>query len=274
MINSIRVCIGTEPRATVPTRVLEFSIVSNLLKKNARVEFYPLMGGDWKDTGPLRQYTGFSLLRWTIPEKFGHQGKAIYLDADQLCLADIGELWDVDQQNSSDSCVHCTTVVFRPRRLLFPLIRRRVPLPESSVMLIDCEKAKGRLRTSSQIESLIEANGKQAYEEIMHLKYLSPPPDEVSSWWNVMDGRGRGADSFSDPRARILHYTRIPTQPWYFPDHPARGIWERYLQNALDAGHLRREEIQEACDRFSVKGGRPDGMHPYWKKYTEICRSG
>ena len=38
--------------------------------------------------------TEFSLYRFLIPELCGHVGKAIWLDSDMVCLADIGELFD------------------------------------------------------------------------------------------------------------------------------------------------------------------------------------
>ena len=41
-----------------------------------------------------RNETEFSPYRFVIPEVCDHQGRAIYLDSDMICLADIGELFD------------------------------------------------------------------------------------------------------------------------------------------------------------------------------------
>ncbi len=261
----IRICIGTEPRMEIPRKVLEFSI-----RKHAgaghRLEFHPLVGGDWQGTGPDGQYTGFSLLRWTIAETFRYSGKAIYVDPDQLCLTDIAGLWNANQGDDA-TCVWCTYYVHRPRLKLFPLLRGRRVLPESSVMLIDCERARGRLHSFAEIRSYLEANPTQErYDEVMHLLYLAPPPGEISPWWNVMDGRGGSPLRFLDARAKIIHFTRVPSQPWYAPDHPACGIWESFLAEALDNGDVTRAEIETACDQFSLVDGRPQGMHPYWKR--------
>jgi len=260
----IRVCIGTEPRTEIPRKVLEFSIQKHL-GRGRSLELHPLAGGDWRGTGPLRQYTGFSLLRWTIPERFGHAGRAIYLDADQLCLADLGELWDTEAAEDG-TCVWCTRYEHRPRNGLFPFLRSRRVLPETSVMLVDCARALGRLRAFERIRAdLTRRPTQETYDEVMHLTYLEPEPGELSPWWNVMDGRGGSARRFLDERARLLHFTRVRTQPWYRPDHPGRPVWERHLAEALDAGLVTREEIDEACARFTLAGDRPDGMHPYWR---------
>ena len=262
----IRICIGTESRTEIPRKVLQFSIEEHAAA-GTRFEFHPLSGGDWRGTGPLRQYTGFSLLRWTIAERFDYSGKAIYLDADQLCLTDISELWRVDAcEDDPEVCVWCTRYEHRPRRKLLPFLRERRILPESSVMLIDCAKAKGRLRAFAEIErSLSDSPTMSTYDDVMHLLYLTPPPAVLSPWWNVMDGRGGSATRFVDPRAKILHYTRVPSQPWFAPDHPGRARWEEHLGRSIEAGVIERDEIEAACARFSVSDGRPSGMHPFWK---------
>ncbi|MFN9917781.1 MAG: hypothetical protein ACK53L_34660, partial [Pirellulaceae bacterium] len=41
-----------------------------------------------------RNYTEFSNYRWLIPAICNHQGRAIFLDSDMVCLSDIGELFD------------------------------------------------------------------------------------------------------------------------------------------------------------------------------------
>src|SRR5262245_5295602 len=42
-----------------------------------------------------RNQTEFSLYRYLIPELCRFQGRAIYLDSDTVCLADIGGLFDL-----------------------------------------------------------------------------------------------------------------------------------------------------------------------------------
>jgi len=262
----IRVCIGTEPRTRIAAKVLEFSI-----RRHARdpdqVDCIPLEGGDWSDAaGPSGQITGFSLQRWSIPERFDHRGKAIYLDADQLCRVDLRELWDLGAGvDDTDPCVWCTYSNVRWRL-------RRVELPETSVMLVDCARARGQILTMAQTARHLGGSwwgARGRYADVMHLRYLRPPPAPISSWWNVMDGRRGGLGQFHDPRAKILHFTRIRTQPWFDPSHPARDLWEDELKGALDDGIVTAREISEAGKRFIAPNSRdrPDGLHPYWMKY-------
>jgi lipopolysaccharide biosynthesis glycosyltransferase len=267
-VDTIRVCIGTERRTMVPCRVLEYSILKHVAK-GTKVEFHHLMGGDWQDYGPGEQYTGFSFLRWTIPQKFHGRGKAIYLDSDQLCLADISELWNSDRTiPNPEACLWCTYYDHKDRKF-FGLLKTKKRLSETSVMLIDCAKAGGRLMTPEQIQEYIRDDvDKKKYREVMHATYLKPPPQEISRWWNLMDGRGHATEDFTSPQARLLHFTQVATQPWYDAEHPKRGVWESYFREALDSGYIGQADIKEACGRFSIERARPDGMHPYWKRYA------
>lgn len=268
MTSPIRVCIGTERRTTVARKVLEHSIRRNA-SADLEIEIHLLEGGDWEASGPGRQYTGFSYLRWTIPERFGWSGKAIYMDADQLCLGDVGELWNADHTwPAADACVWCTRYTRREPLPVLSFLKRHRDVPETSVMLIDCARARGRLLSPAELAAAADPD-LERYKEIMSLSYLSPPPVEIPQWWNLMDGWGRRMDSFGDPRAKLLHFTDVPKQPWYFPDHPKRDIWETYLQESIEQGLVSRSEIADACACYSVDVGRPDGMHPYWRKYAE-----
>lgn len=264
----VRIFIGTERRTTVACKVLQYSILANVTPGTS-VEFELLEGGDWAASGPEQQYTGFSFLRWTIPERLGWSGKAIYMDADQLCLGDVVELWNADEWASRSGCVWCTMYPRKKPVPWLPFLKRRVPTAETSVMLIDCEKAKGRLLRLDEIEArMAQDEDLVQYREVMHLGYLDPPPVEIPQWWNLMDGVGRRVDAFENPKAKLLHFTDVPKQPWYFPDHPKRHVWEKYLAAAIDAGAVAPSEIAAACDAYTMEQGRPDGMHPYWRKYA------
>ena len=260
----LRVCIGTEPRTEIARKVLAFSIRKHL-RSDRDVEILPLTGGDWSGTGPLRQFTGFSLLRWSVPERCAYRGRAIYLDADQLCLGDLAELWDATVD--APSCVSCTWRDYRPRLRFFPLLRTRRRLPETSVMVLDCARARDELWSVERIERLLrDAPTAANYDRVMHASYLEPPPTPIDSRWNVMDAGGTPAASLLDPGARLLHFTRVSTQPWFDPDHPAAELWGTHLADALEAGALEHEELAAASARFTLERGRPDGLHPAWEK--------
>ena len=50
--------------------------------------------------------TGFSLLRWDIPRRCNYEGFAIYLDSDQIVLADIYDLWMSDCQYPTNNILY------------------------------------------------------------------------------------------------------------------------------------------------------------------------
>jgi hypothetical protein len=260
-VRHIRVAIGSEPRTEVAAQVLEYSIRKHAAA-GATVEIHRLDGAGPAGRAALGGRTGFSLQRWTIPERFGFEGKSIYLDSDQLCLADLGELWDAERAHPGEGCLWCTRVrVWRGVRGV-PFLRVPRRYWETSVMLVDCAKARGRLWGMAEIERVLAARPNAAtYDAVMHVTYLRPPPQAISPWWNVMDGRRGGRVDFEDPRAKILHFTRVRTQPWFDPAHAARPLWERYLAEAIDAGAVDRATIARAC-------AHADGMHPYWQRYA------
>jgi len=80
----IRVVIGTEPNQYVPQKVLEYSIRTNT---DADVDIRFVHQSEKRMGG-----TNFGFVRFHVPEIFGFEGRAIYLDADQLVLGDIAEL--------------------------------------------------------------------------------------------------------------------------------------------------------------------------------------
>ena len=75
-----------------------------------------------------RNITEFSLYRFLIPELCGYQGRAIYIDSDTICLADIGELFDTPMDGADFLAKHEAY----PGEELWGL----------SVTLFDCEKSR------------------------------------------------------------------------------------------------------------------------------------
>lgn len=98
-----RIYVGTDERMGKAERVLEHS-----LRRHAsiEVEIHWMRAGDpgfegWEiGRKPGAPYSGgswstdFTCFRFAVPEVAGFQGRAIYLDADMLVLADVRELWD------------------------------------------------------------------------------------------------------------------------------------------------------------------------------------
>lgn len=177
--------------------------------------------------------TPFSALRWGVPAACGYEGRGIYMDSDQIVLADLGELWGQS---------------FPPGKAI---LAKGLPSDMiSCVMLFDCMAMRGKLPPIGDLKSI-----PGLYREVRRsVKSLAA---NYSGDWNCRDGENH--KSIRDPDVKILHYTHIPTQPnhkhararlaaegkkhWYpGPDvpHPRREvqeIFDQYLVEAIAAGY-------------------------------------
>jgi hypothetical protein len=177
--------------------------------------------------------TPFSALRWSLPACRAYQGRALYMDADMLVLDDIAPLWTMplrDQavmaaRRDGDGWLYCVT--------LWDCARARRHLPDLPAMRAD-PKAHGALK-----------------------RYFAHRPglvQQIDARYNCVDGEGRAPSEIG-----ILHYSDMSTQfshryalerlraagqaHWY--DGPVRphpradlaALFDRYYQEALDAGH-------------------------------------
>lgn len=246
----INIAIGTEPRTEIAKKVLEYSIIKNT---SSKINFKYLMGEDYTDRGPNNQGTGFSLLRFKTPEIFEFKDYAIYLDADMLVLKDINELYDYRLKNNA--VVWC---------------KFNVEEAETSVMLFDCKKSKSSIWSQEKIKKYLNSDDLKKYRYVMKLKYLKEIKP-ISKYWNIMDRTvSSNIDDFASPEARLLHYTDVPKQPWYYPEHKYAYIWEDYFKLAYIDGYLNKDEIMLAGENFNTSNPRrPNGLHKYWVE--KIC---
>lgn len=179
--------------------------------------------------------TPFSALRWGIPSACEYEGKAIYMDADMIAMADIADLWN------------------QPIPAGKAVLAKGLPGDMvSCVMLFDCAAAK---RVLPPIHELRGVPGR--YREVR--RSMARVAANYSGDWNCRDSmdlpRYRTID---DPNIKVLHYTAIPTQPnhrharvrlkaegkphWFAgPDlpHPRpelSRLFDNLLAEAIDAG--------------------------------------
>jgi lipopolysaccharide biosynthesis glycosyltransferase len=248
----IKVCIGTEPKTKIAEYVLRFSITRHTQSK---VEFVSLIGKEWEAPKGLHQGTGFSLRRWMIPKYFNYSGRAIYLDADQLVLSDLSELWNKPETQPSKNV--SVWVTYQPDSI------KPKPWPQTSVMVIDCEAAK----TQWQPELLWQLlkNGYD-YQKFMHGSWLKPQPIDIDKNWNALDRHT--ADT------KLIHFTREPEQPWYNPGHKLAGIWQAELAAAIQSNAVPKNEFVEALSKWGIKlDWRPtNGLHPYYKRFLSFFK--
>lgn len=251
---SIRIFIGTEPKTEIARKVLEYSIVKNTVEPD-QIQCIPMMGNDWINRAETYLGTGFSLLRWDIPQRCNYEGFAIYLDADIIALGDIAKLWRCDVDYPNNQCSVWGT--YRTHQGL-----RRF---ESSVMLIDCAKAQTNQPNLEASTTYIErdmSGSRTNYKKIMWAIKHKNPPQEIPSCFNRLNDPSPESDCV------LLHYTIERKQPWYNPEHPFTHLWEQLLIEAIEHEFVTKEEVREALDKFRPPGSniRPFGLHPYWKK--------
>lgn len=251
----VRVFIGTEPKAEIARKVLQCSINR---RTDACVEFVPMIGKEWEyDTTGFRVGTGFSLRRWMIPAYCGFHGRAIYLDADQAVFGDIWELWRQPDVNPIQGCAAWMTYQVSKHS-------PKVPHPNSSVMVIDCERAKALpfFHLDRVLEYLREFNTQKHYAGLMYPDWMKPAPGKLPVEWNHLN-------VFQEGKTKLLHYTKEPEQPWYNPDHPYAVRWKMEFQVALSTGYITPDEVKAAVGKFGVKEDwrTTNGLHPEYLTY-------
>lgn len=245
MAEVIRISIGTEPSQLIPCEVLK----SSILRRTSRpVEFShswtPSQG--WHPLMPrLKHGTKFSGWRWAVAENYGRTGKAIYLDADQIVLADIVELWDSLPAGKAFAAVINAVGIFG----------KKTPEPnhvQTSVMVMDCSHP---VWDSAARCLAAVASGGRTYRELMQAAFVSRenihdlPPE-----WNLFGVECAGAN--------LIHYSHVGSQPWRNKRHPAAALWQCELSAAIAAGHLGLETLREEC-----AAGHVDGI--YYKRLKE-----
>lgn len=242
MNQAIRVFIGSGEASLVERKVLIYS-----LRKHTQCELdiYVLNGThnaiERNNQEPIlapmplkvkyQNVTEFSLYRYLIPQICEHQGKAVYLDSDTICLKDITELFETDL-NGND----------------FLAKREENGTWGLSVMLIDCEKCRFDLeKYCFEIEQQQYTYTDFNQMNSAFLKYHPFSIAELDPHWNVFD--------FHNSETKLIHYTNLFTQPWKASNHPFGELWFQYFHEALDAGILTDRDIELSILRSYV---RPD----------------
>jgi hypothetical protein len=167
--------------------------------------------------------TPFSLFRWAIPEVCGFEGKAIYMDVDQIARADLGQLWE--QSHPDGKCMlakNATTFC---------------------VILFDCVRSKGRIPSLAQLQS---GAWLQKYTRDIALRPLVAP---FEGNWNCLDGENY--KNLYDPDIKIIHFTRVETQPHYkfaLPRLRSEGV-QHWNRQAVFKPHA-RADVEPLVDKI------------------------
>jgi hypothetical protein len=256
----VRVFIGTEPKTLVAAKVLMHSVA----RRSARPFQFTLMEGpDWEVPDGLPKGTGFSLRRWLIPRHCDYRGRAIYLDADQIVLGDLAELW---AKPDLDPGLPGTTawLTYQPDKF------SAEPWPQTSVMVIDCAAARDQWgwlpdRVYAHLGDPAHRD-RRYYVDFMHAVWMQPQPRQIENGWN-------GLNHCNPGKTKLLHYTKEDAQPWYKPDHPFAKLWQDELRSALAAGAVTRADLTAALARWGQKEDwrKSNGLHPFYKPFAKLA---
>jgi hypothetical protein len=170
--------------------------------------------------------TEFTYTRFLVPFLMGYRGKALFLDNDMLCLADIAEL---DRLDMGPYAIRVVKHDHRPSESVKMYGARQTSYPRknwSSLMLMDC----ARLTLWSR-EVVQRATGAylHRFQDIPDEQIGSIPPE-----WNHLDRR--------DESTKLVHWTS--GGPWFeeYRNCPSAELWI------------------EARDRLRARQGK--GPHP------------
>jgi len=176
----------------------------------------PAKRGGWNTKGWA---TPFSAFRWAIPHVCDFQGKAIYMDVDKIFMADVSELWKQD----------------------IPENRCMLTKDEkhSCVILWDCAKAQ---RFIANYKMIREVEG--FYRNIR--RNIGNAATKFSGNWNCLDGENYA--TLTDPDIKIIHFTKVETQPhlkWALPRLKAQGKkhWNQWTLRAEQPLPHRRKDV-------------------------------
>ena len=187
----IRVFIGSASRFAAAEKVIEYSIRKNT-PGAIDVRFMRPESLNVPPTG----CTGFTNLRFAVPELAGFTGYAIYLDVDMIVLGDLAELWQLAEPASWVCLADGST----------------------EVSVIDCAG-------SWAIPPLSKMHQFKKWDLLPKI----PLTRKIGSEWNSEDRVTPGAKlvHFTDLKSQPWDTEH--------PDNQARNLWEQYQHEALKA---------------------------------------
>ena len=186
-----------------------------------------------------RNYTEFSNYRFLIPQICNHQGRAIFLDSDMICLADIAEFFDQPMNGcdmlgkgeayQGEACWGMSQILFDCSKCYFDLEEIFTEMDAGLFQNVDLHQMKA--------------------------PFLAKHPFRLGAYsndWNVFD--------FQDESTKLIHYTNLNTQPWKFAGHAHEDLWFRYFNEAIAAGYITSDDISKTLNRAYV---RQDILSPH-----------
>lgn len=231
---SLTVYIGTEDDQLIPQRVLEYSI-----HKSARS---PVTVRAVKQETNRVGGTNFGFVRFLVPQMNGYQGKAVYLDADQLVFTDIHELADALDDHHSIALVNAPVGTFGAK----PVGQHN----QTSVMALNCAKL-GDWIPDTMFNHVVPNRaelqaGQIHYRDFMMLSWFDQSQIQpVDPRWNHFN--------IVEPDTKLTHFSYVRSQPWKNPAHPLTEFWGKWLREAVRAGAVGRMELFREIRRGAIR---------------------
>jgi hypothetical protein len=208
------ICIGSSREQKLASLVLEYTV-----RKHATIPIAVVHSYDRLFPVPTRpehrSRTGFSFVRFAVPELAGFEGVASYLECDQIVFKDVAGLFGIPFNGAT---------VLRPKN-------------QPSVLLIDCDHVRW------DVESIVKGldRGEYTYSDLMErlcieaaFKITSSIPEE----WNSLE-------RYIPGKTALLHYTNMATQPWRRWGHPLAELWLVELLGAVKLGVISKDTVLE-----------------------------
>jgi hypothetical protein len=196
-----------EPADVLAHSILEHASVPVCIRYLRYAELQRTYGFD-RAPDPLAS-TEFTYTRFLVPFLMGYQGKALFLDNDMLCLADVAEL---DRMDMADYALRVVQHDHRPAETVKMYGCPQTSYPRknwSSLMLMDCSRL--RLWTKAVVETASGA----------YLHRFQDIPDAaigaLPAEWNHLDRR--------DATTKLIHWTS--GGPWFeqYRDCAHADLW-------------------------------------------------
>lgn len=218
----IRIYAGSSERQLVPMRVLESSIRHTCSRPVTVTPIYQVQPSISLPKHPdNRPRTDFSFQRFVIPELAGYTGRAIYLDSDMIVFHDITTVWE--------SVFDGAEVLACPRP---------DATPQFSVLLLDCDRLRWDLR---ELVTRLD-QGILNYRDLMDFRFGPKVSAALPASWNSIEHYEIGVTA-------LLHYSRLPAQPWLHEGHPLEHLWLTEFRRAIDSRLLTSDLVREHIRR-------------------------
>lgn len=230
--DSARIFVGADRSQLIAVKVLEYSIRRRTSLPISLRSTHDLELPEPKDPRQGKR-TGFSFVRFAVPELAGHQGRAVYLDADMLVLRDFRELWGLPFDGAKVIIQEGIPDAAQPVGKLGAPNKR---IKQCSVMLMDCAALDWEPR------SIIAGLGERyTYEQLVYELCLLNEQDVnygVPFVWNSLEHYDAG-------KTGLIHYTDMLTQPWVNPDNRNGFVWHDEVRAMLADGAMTYGEIEQ-----------------------------